>query len=176
MGWLALGFFLGFLVAFWGFRNSHVFTPFHNFLNKEIGYEGLDGRVHTVKTRVDDMEKRLQYLEGKLTETPFPGEYGSKEVINFPEQRLRQADSLQDDHFTDRFTDRFTMEGPSSHNKNRTTERAFNSKKKKNKSERVMKLWQEGKVVEQIVKETGLGQGEVDLILSLRNKTGTTDT
>ncbi len=150
---MLLGIAAGIGLAFHWNRQAGEASLINSSFKKEMLAEGIEGRLHNLKSKVEEIETRLNLVEEKALEDkgegkPVNREEGAGNRESFPAAPEGREELL----------------GFGNKRKERTNSSGGG------KQERVLDLWQEGKEIEDIVKETGMGQGEVELILSLRNK------
>ena len=186
MGWIALSFLVGLLAGIFWWKYHTLPAGFASYIHPEIGRESTEGRFHTLKARLEELEARLQRLEaqnaGKIAQPTGGWEDGlEEEGAEFSErgegsswqEELRKGASQPGTPPEEASQGLHEQQQREEHMGEdiRMEEVVPSAEFKEGKRrERVFKMWQEGKEVEQIMKETGIGRGEVDLILTLRRK------
>lgn len=147
MGYLVIGFILGVAVS-WFWQNQHSGKPaFQQLMKKELAANGQMGTVANLKKRLEMMEKRLAEMENSTVDD----EAVQKEKPGSVSEGISTGPALT----------LINKEGKNSNRMGRT-ERAHNCDK-------AMLYWNEGKSVTDIASITGLGKGEIELIVSLKN-------
>ena len=154
MGYLVIGFVLG--VAFsWFMQNQYSSKPvFQQLMKKELADNGQMGTVENLKKRLALMEKRLAEVENSAVED----ETIPKEKPGPVSEGIRNVPAL------------------SLINKERKSTGKPDRVKRNRDCEKVMLYWNEGKSITDIASITGLGKGEIELIVSLKNSKNNTGT
>ncbi len=147
MGYLVIGFMFGVAVS-WFWQNQYSGTPvFQQLMKKELVTNGQQGSVATLKKRLDMMEKKLDELESSKVDRAAA-----------PEEK---PGSFSEDNNTGPTLTLIDKEG-------KAARESSKAERRKN-CERALLLWREGISVTDIASRTGLGKGEIDLIVSLKN-------
>ncbi|NLI69846.1 MAG: DUF2802 domain-containing protein [Firmicutes bacterium] len=145
---LVAGFMLGFLTSmvfcwFW-LRQIKGNYSFSNVMNREVLDEDYKDTLMSLQIEVENLQEEIRKMGDNLTAT-------GRSPADVTPLSL----------------------GPPLVHKGGTgasTGRNVRVNLKKQKQGEVLGLWDEGRGVGDIARDTGLGQGEVELILSLRNK------
>ncbi len=145
MGYLVLGFILGLAAAsVWQFRFNKV-QPFQQLMQRELVRQGQnDNNMTHLKNRLEMMEQKLAGMESELH--PAKGEQLSLKPLPITDPEVASTSlavpvKLQEVR------------------QERTDRRVIRR--------RVLELWQSGVPVNQIIAETGLARGEVELMINL---------
>ncbi len=153
---LIIGLLLG-IAASWFWQQQFSGAPaFRQLMQKELALNGQLGSISVLKKRLEIMEKRLAELERK-PEPCLPVELSAgrdADTIRINEKSSNQAASLS------------VVTGAK---KADPEESGAERKKARN---RVLALWKEGQTVAEIASRTGLGKGETELIIALKDKSG----
>jgi len=147
MSYLVIGFILGIAVS-WFWQNQYKGTPvFQQLMKKELAVHGQMGTVENLKKRLEQMEKRLLEMEksavddGAVTQAKQePASDGKKTAPPLTLINKERNNIVKPDR----------------------SERI-------RECDKVMIHWNEGKTITDIASITGLGKGEIDLIVSLKN-------
>jgi len=147
MGYLVIGFVLG--VAFsWFMQNQYSSKPvFQQLMKKELADNGQMGTVENLKKRLVLMEKRLAEMENSTVDDKA----APKEKPGSTSEGAGSIPSLT----------LINKEGSNSERQGRTD--------RIKDCEKVMLYWNKGKSITDIASITGLGKGEIELIVSLKN-------
>ena len=146
-----LGFFLAFIVNLFWMRQLKNASSFGQVMGKESSGEKYRDTVIDLEIEVEHLQGQIQRMEEHLSYGGAGGEAKGKDFLASPSAVVRPG---------------------SSRLREVSGEEVFigSSNKKIQKQGEVLGLWEKGKKVSEIARDTGLGQGEVELILSLRNK------
>ncbi len=146
-----LGFFLAFIVNLFWVRQLKTASSFGQVMGKEASGEKYRDTVIDLEIEVEHLQEQIQRMEEHLSYGGSNGEAKGNDFFAPASPVMRPGPSR-------------LREVPG--------EEVFigSTNKKIQKQGEVLGLWEQGKKVSEIAKDTGLGQGEVELILSLRNK------
>jgi len=170
LGWFALGLVIGLLagaalgvagVIYWK-KNPAGRADFQESLQKEIFSEGVEGRVHNLKNRVEKLEGRLRALEETRANMD------TNTVAEEPRREEKEAELLRGGPGNEAVEE--AVEAVKEKTVRNPVHKESPAKVEGDRNTRVLNLWQDGRGMEEIARETGLGKGEVELILSLRKK------
>lgn len=147
MSMLVAGFMLGFFTAmifcwFW-LRQVKGAYSFSNIMDREIADEDYKESILSLQIEMENLQEEIRKMGDNLSAGHLPAEAAM----------LRQKPSL---------VHKSESERDAGEN--------VRVNLKKQKQGEVLGLWEKGRELNDIARDTGLGQGEVELILSLRNK------
>ena len=148
------GFLLGLLVAmllswFWLSQLNNV-SPFQQVVQREVEEEDYKEMFMALESEMEEVQNQIQRIGDALAQ--------QQQHQTMPEVERRIQDRQQ------AFASRPDFAGEA--------KKEVRGNRKREKQGEVLGLWSEGREVDEIARDTGLGQGEVELILSLRNKLG----
>ncbi len=150
-----LGFCLAFIVNWFWVRQLRAASSFGQVMGKESSGEKYRDTVIDLEIEVEHLQEQIQRMEEHLSYGGAYGDIKEKTVAPVVSPVIRQGYAPVRE-----FPREEVFIGSS----------VTSSNKKIQKQGEVLSLWEQGKKISEIAKDTGLGQGEVELILSLRNK------
>ncbi len=154
MGYLVIGFILGVAVS-WFWQNQYSGKPaFQQLLKKELVVNGQQGTILTLKKRLEMMEKKLVEIENSAAEKETEPQEKPEPI--YKEKSANPALTLI--------------------NKEYKNARGSNKTERNQHREKVLTLWKEGNSVTDIASNTGLGKGEIELIISIKSSNRDTGT
>ena len=169
------GFILGLLVAmlvgwFWFSQINNV-SPFHQAVQKHVEEGEYREMFSSLESELEGVQEQIQKLgeaiagnsSGSDSAAEPEDEEGDRPLSGNEQLELRGTASNLETHHQ-------PLE-PEAETKIEDKKELRGNRKREKQGE-VLELWEEGNDMAQIARETGLGQGEVELILSLRNKLG----
>ncbi len=143
MGYLIIGLVLGVTVSWFWQRQFSGVPVFEKLMQKELAVNGQLGSLKVLKSRLDYVERRLAELEQ-------------------PERALKCPDN---ETGTTEFQ---AVSADNANRSGRSVVRQISSVERKVDRSHVLKMWEEGLSLSEIVSRTGRGKGEIELILSMQ--------
>ena len=144
------GFLLGLLVAmllswFWMSQLNTV-SPFQQAVQREVEEEDYKEMFMALESEMEEVQNQIKRIGDALAQQ-------QQQAVPEVDRRIQERQQA--------FTSRPDFAGEA--------KREVRGNRKREKQGEVLGLWNEGHEVGEIARDTGLGQGEVELILSLRN-------
>ncbi len=143
MGYLIIGFVLGVTVSWFWQRQFSGVPVFEKLMQKELVVNGQLGSLTVLKNRLDYVERRMAELEQP------------ERALKYPANETRALEPQ-------------AVPAENANRSGRGVVRQISSVERKVDRSHVLKMWEEGLSLSEIMSRTGRGKGEIELILSMQ--------